>query len=85
MKQIADLHQQQGKLAQSIEELNEVLRIQKLIHYPNLHYPYDLLGAIYAIMGNYDQALWYTLASVKSAQATRDTVDLNFFYYLPLV
>lgn len=79
LKKIADLHLQQGELAQCLGELTEVLRIQKSIHNPNLHYTYDLLGVGYQRIGNYEKALPYTLASIQSAEATADTVSIDFF------
>ena len=79
LKEIADLHLQQGKLAQCVGQLIEVLRIQKSIHSRELHYTYDLLGAGYQMMGNYGEALPYALATIESAQASGDTVNIEFF------
>lgn len=80
LKEIADLHMQQGKLAQSLGELIEVLRIQKSINYSNLHYTYDLLEVAYERIGNYGEALPYALAAIESAKATGDTVSMDFFH-----
>jgi tetratricopeptide (TPR) repeat protein len=80
LKTIADMHQHQGDYAQSLRELLEVLRIQKSIGFQNLHYTYDLLGVVYAQMGNYELALPYALDAIRSAKATADTTDLRLFY-----
>ncbi len=80
LKTIADMHQHQGQYAQSLRELLEVVRIQKSIGFRKIHYTYDLLGHVYARMGNYELALPYALEAIKSVQATADTVDLIVFY-----
>jgi two-component sensor histidine kinase len=80
LKTIADMHQVQGKLAQSLRELMEVLRIQKSIGFRNLHYTFDLLGHVHMVMGNHEQALPYALAAIESAKATADTSALTLFY-----
>jgi two-component sensor histidine kinase len=79
LKEIADVHLQQGKFAQSLAELIEVLRLQKSIHSSYLHYTYDLLVAVYNKMGNYGAALRYALVSIESAQACGDTVSIEYF------
>ena len=80
LKEIADLHLQQGKLGQSLGELIEVLRIQKTIRYEKIHFTYDLLGAVYEIMGNYEKALPNMLAAIENARAARDTSHIEFLY-----
>ncbi|WP_192348560.1 histidine kinase dimerization/phosphoacceptor domain -containing protein [Algoriphagus sp. Y33] len=80
LKEIADLHQYQGDYAQSLRELLEVLRIQKSTSLGELHYTYDLLGNVYAKMGNYELALPYALDAIRTARATADTIDLDIFY-----
>jgi two-component sensor histidine kinase/tetratricopeptide (TPR) repeat protein len=80
LKDIADMHQVQGKYAQSLAELLEVLRIQKSIGDRNLHYTHDLLGYVYTTMGCYEQALPHALDAVESARDTRDTFRLDLFY-----
>jgi two-component sensor histidine kinase len=80
LKTIADMHQHQGKHAQSLRELLEVLRIQKAIGFRNLHYTYDLLAHVHRTMGNHQQALPYTLAAIESAKPTADTGLVDFFY-----
>jgi two-component sensor histidine kinase len=80
LKAIADMHQVQGKYAESLRELLEVLRIQKSIRFRNLHYTYDLLGYVHRSMGNYEHALPFALATIESAKATGDSTDIDLFY-----
>jgi two-component sensor histidine kinase len=80
LKTIADMHQVQGKYAESLRELLEVLRMQKSIGFSNLHYTYDLLGYVHRSMGNYEHALPFVLATIKSAKTTGDSTDLDLFY-----
>ena len=79
LKTIADMHQHQGKYAQAMGELLEVLRIYKSIGFRYLHYTYDLLAHVYWVTGNHAHALPYALAAVESAKATGDTLQLNYF------
>ncbi|MCE7054182.1 tetratricopeptide repeat protein [Algoriphagus sp. AGSA1] len=82
LRWIANMHQYQGDYAQSLRELLEVLRIQKSIGSQDLHYTYELLGQVYARMGNYELALPYGLDAIRNARATADTLNLDKFYSL---
>ena len=90
LKNIADVHLWQGKTAQSMSELLQVIKLYQSIYYPKLHYTYDLLGCVNRNLGNQKEALKYGLAAVASARATKDTFDLGLFdwrlgeYYLEL-
>jgi two-component sensor histidine kinase len=81
LKSIADLHMQQGQEGLARAELLQVLARYRAIGYRRLHYTHDLLGVANARLGDYKEALRYGLASIESAQATGDTVNLNLFYY----
>jgi two-component sensor histidine kinase len=80
-KEIADMHLNQGLLAQSEEELLEVITMYEAIGYPNLHYTYDLLAAVCLNRGNLNRALKYGMEIIKSMQATQDTAADHAFYY----
>lgn len=81
LKQIADMQQHQGHFAPALQNLLEVIQMQRATHSAALHYTYDLLGAIYAALGSYEQALPYALATVEHARAARDTAELPLFFY----
>ncbi|HEY3387652.1 MAG TPA: histidine kinase dimerization/phosphoacceptor domain -containing protein [Saprospiraceae bacterium] len=80
-KEIADMHLNEGKLAQSEEELLECIEMYKAIGSHNLHYTYDLLAAVCINRGNLNRALRYGLETIKSMRATQDTVFDHTFYY----
>jgi two-component sensor histidine kinase len=80
LKCIADMHYQQGQYVQGYSELLEVLALYRSIGYRKLHYTYDLLMVANHYLGNHQEAIHYGLASVESAQATKDTADIDLFY-----
>ncbi len=80
LKIIADMHRYQGHYAKSLRELLEVLRIYKSVGFRDLHYTYHLLGFVYRVMGNHEQALRYASAAIESAKATTDTSQIDVFY-----
>ncbi|WP_080054042.1 tetratricopeptide repeat-containing sensor histidine kinase [Spirosoma aerolatum] len=79
LKTIADMHAMQGNSALAEQELFQVLALYRSIHYPYLHYTYDLLTSIYHGLNNYDKALKYALMTIESAQTTRDSLYLGSF------
>jgi two-component sensor histidine kinase len=81
LRAVADLHQFQGKLTQALHELLQVVQLQQSANDPYIYQSYALLGYVYRIMGNNQEALRYHLASLKSAQAAGDTTDLSPIYY----
>lgn len=81
LKNIADMHLLQGHPAQAEQELMQVLAMYRSIHYPNLHYTYDLLASIYHnSLNNYGQALKYMLLTLESATASKDSTYLSSFH-----
>ncbi|TGE03822.1 histidine kinase dimerization/phosphoacceptor domain -containing protein [Hymenobacter fodinae] len=80
LKEMADIHFQQGRLRLARQELQRVLSLYRRNGYPLLHYTYDLLGITSDVLGDYPEALRFTLAAVRSATATHDTVSLATFY-----
>jgi two-component system, sensor histidine kinase PdtaS len=80
LRQIADIHLNQGKLDTAENELMNVLEMYKSAGFKNLHYTYDLLSVTNRLKGNYNKALYYSLEAIKSAQLTKDSVSLSHFY-----
>ncbi|MDP1812817.1 MAG: hypothetical protein Q8K92_00045, partial [Leadbetterella sp.] len=80
LKEIADIHLNQGKLDESEKELLQVIEQYKSIGFRNLHYTYDLLAALSALRGNYNQALFYALEMIKSMETTGDSASYSEFY-----
>ena len=80
LKNVADMHHLQGKSAQAVSELLEVIALYRSVGYRNLHYTYDLLVAVNRHMGNYHEAIGHGLSSVESALATGDTAFIGLFY-----
>lgn len=80
LKEIADIHLNQGKLAESENELLEVIELYKAIGYKNLHYTYDLLSAINSLKGNLNRALFFAHEMIKSMETTGDSTSAGTFY-----
>jgi two-component sensor histidine kinase len=81
IKCLADIHIGQNKPTQSLKELFEALELYKSDGHLTLHYTYDLIGLVHTSIGNYEEALKYSLLALKSAQKTKDTNDLALFYF----
>lgn len=80
LKTIADMHLLQGHSEQATGELLRVLAIYQAAGHRELHYTYDLLRGASRQVGSYKEALQYSLATIKSAQATHDTASIGGFY-----
>lgn len=76
----AYLRSVQGKHAQAIQELLEVLEQQKKRGDDQIHYTTDLLGVVYAASGNHKEALRYSIASLDYARMNNDTTRIVTFY-----
>lgn len=79
LKEIADVHLNQGKLDLCEEELLSVLDKYKAIDFP-LQYTYDLLAIVNVMKGNLNQALYYGLLTIKCMEATGDSLHAGNFY-----
>ncbi|NII23813.1 histidine kinase [Pseudoflavitalea sp. X16] len=80
LKDVADVYMHQGKLDSAEQGFLRVLKMYQDIGYANLHYTYDLLSAVATAKGNYEKALFYALETVRSMQATADSVSGGYFY-----
>jgi two-component sensor histidine kinase len=80
-KEMADVHLRQGEQAVARAELLQVIALYRACGHHRLHYAFDLLAGATEALGNYKEALQYSLASIKSAKETRDTVFLSMFYH----
>ena len=74
IKGIAEAHLNQGKLDVAENELLHVLQLYRELGYPKLHYTYDLLGDLCARRNDEQKELLYRAQSIKSMEATGDTL-----------
>ena len=80
LKEIGDVHLNEGKLDSAETEFLQVVHMYKVIGYKKLHYTYDLLSALYRLRGDFDKSLSYAILCVKSMQATGDKKSAAYFY-----
>ncbi|WP_162996993.1 tetratricopeptide repeat-containing sensor histidine kinase [Mucilaginibacter kameinonensis] len=81
LKDEADANLNLGKLSLAENQLLNVVKQLKAIHYPNLYDTYYLLASVNDLKGNLNKELYYTLETVKENQASKDTSYLGLFYY----
>lgn len=79
LKEIADVHLNEGQLVLAEKELLAVLEDYRAIHYTRLHHTYFLLSAVSRLRSDLKKELFYNLAAKKSMLASADTVDAAFF------
>ncbi len=77
---LAQTHLQQGKLDLAENELQQVLRQYKDLGFKKLHYTYDLLAEVDSKRDDENHELVYRLQSIKSMEATGDTVLAHYDY-----
>jgi two-component system, sensor histidine kinase PdtaS len=80
LKTLADFHQDKGKVKEALEELLYVLNLQKKNNDDQIHYTTDLLAHVCDLLGNYNEALKYALASLEHSRMTGDTSKIITFY-----
>ncbi|GAB2551794.1 hypothetical protein GCM10027085_49030 [Spirosoma aerophilum] len=80
LKEIAITHLYAGNNTLAEKELLDVLRRYKAIHYPKLHYTYNLLSTVGRLKGDLNKGLLYGLLCVETMQKTADTVSAAAFY-----
>ncbi|WP_217604869.1 histidine kinase dimerization/phosphoacceptor domain -containing protein [Chitinophaga sp. GbtcB8] len=73
LKELGDLVQLTGNYSKALSVLHHSLQLYQSIKHSNLEGIYDLLGAIYGITGNNEQALKYGLLAVNAAASVNDT------------
>ncbi|GAB3023775.1 histidine kinase dimerization/phosphoacceptor domain -containing protein [Spirosoma pulveris] len=80
LKEIAVTHLYQGDLAIAETQLRNVLKRYKAIHYPKLHYTYNLLSTIGRLEGDLNKGLLYGMLCLESMNKTADTTSAAAFY-----
>ncbi len=80
LRLLADIHQQQGKYAEAIQELLTALELQKKVTDPNIMFTTDLLAHVLAISGNHKSSLQYAIASLDYCRKSHDTTSILTFY-----
>ncbi|UPK68106.1 histidine kinase dimerization/phosphoacceptor domain -containing protein [Chitinophaga filiformis] len=73
LKELADLLQLIGNYSKALAMLHRSLQLYQSIQYTRLEDIYDLLGAVYSVTGNNEQALKYGLLAVNAAASLNDT------------
>jgi two-component sensor histidine kinase len=79
-KEIADIHYQQGKLKEAINELLEIAKEQQAGGHPRLCFTYNLLAGLYFDGGDVEKALYYSLETLKHVHTALDSAYLIAFY-----
>jgi len=69
-----------GKLDLAKNQLLEVVKRYKAIHFRKIHDTYYLLWAVSQLKGDEENELYYGLEMVKGMLATHDSVDYKLFY-----
>lgn len=80
LKNLADMHLNQGKIDLAEKELFDVLGQFKAIHYQKLQYTYDLLSSVYNLKGELQRRLYYQLEAIKYAEGTLPPSEREYFY-----
>lgn len=73
LKELGDLVQLMGNYSKALAVLHRSLQLYQSAKYSNLEGIYDLLGAVYSVTGNNEQALKYGLLAVNAAASVNDT------------
>jgi two-component sensor histidine kinase len=73
LKVLGDFYYVQANYPQSILYLKEALTLVKYVKVIDKESLYDLLGSVYAAMGNLDKGLEYGLLAIKMTEESKDT------------
>ncbi|MBL7858134.1 MAG: tetratricopeptide repeat protein [Cyclobacteriaceae bacterium] len=73
LKDLGDLYQIQYKYDVALATLQRSVRLYEEIGYPRTHSVYELLGAVSAMLNDYEGALQYGLKAVSVAESLQDT------------
>jgi len=77
---LADFHQLYGNYPQALYELDRALQLEETQPVGSPYYVYDLMAHVQQQLGNYGQAVRYSLESIRKAQALGDTSHIQTFY-----
>lgn len=80
VKCAADMHFRIGQPAIALKSLFEATALYRKAGEKKLHYTYDLMGAIYKSIGNYEDALKYAMQALETSKQTNDTAEIDLFY-----
>ncbi len=80
LKNIGDVHLNEGRLDLAGEELLQVLESMKRMGYKKLYNTYYLLSAVSRLKGDQKKELYYRIEVIKSMKETGDSTDAGLFY-----
>jgi two-component sensor histidine kinase len=80
LQNIAYMSYASGKMPESKEAAREALRLADSIRFPYTHYITDLLALISQNKSLTDVAANYALRSIRTAEATKDSLAYGYFY-----
>jgi two-component sensor histidine kinase len=69
-----------GQLQVAYEQLLKAFNLAKAIHYPYTHYNAQALATITIFQGKYGEPLRYVYQTIRTAEATRDSIAWGYFY-----
>jgi two-component sensor histidine kinase len=68
------------KLDLAYETSKQALGLAELIRFPYTHYNTDAVAMLGTFKGEFGEPLKYTFSSIRTAELTRDTIGLPYFY-----
>jgi two-component system, sensor histidine kinase PdtaS len=68
------------KLEQAYKVSKQALEIAESIKFPYTHYNTDAIAMVGLFIGQFGEPLKYTIGSIRTAQLTRDSIGLPYFY-----
>lgn len=80
LQNIGYLNFASGQPDKTAAAVGNALAIQRSIKFPYTHYSTDLLSFLAMVRANYPQQLAIALETVRTAEVTRDSVGLPYFY-----
>ncbi len=72
LKKIAEEHLKENRIDLAERELLAALSGYKSIHYPYLHYTYEMLRAVYRIKGETELEVYYAIEMIKCMELTSE-------------
>lgn len=69
-----------GQLDDSYETLLKALKLAETIHYPYTHYNTQALTTITSFQGKFGEPLQFVYQTINTAEITRDSFALSYFY-----